>query len=197
MNRLMSRTPTPRSTHPNRHRAFTLTECLVAMALGGLLLATGSMLSLYGARAFASYGNYAELDGRSRNALDFLSRELREASGVISAQTNLPVRSLTLTNADLRESFSLTWDSAARTLVFEKSDASPVLCLTGCDDWSFALYNRAPTVTSTNIIFNPAQELSRCKALSLSWKCSRTVLGQRINTENVQAAQIALRNKVQ
>lgn len=186
-----------RRSHPNRNRGFTLTEVLVALGVAGLLLATGATLTLYGARAFVSLGNYAELDGRSRNTLDFLSRELRESSGVIAIQTNLPVRSLTLTNAEMRETSKLTWDSEARTLVFEKSDADPVVCLTGCDDWSFALYNRAPTVTSTNINFNPTDKLSNCKALSLSWTCSRTVLGQRINTENVQGAQISLRNKIQ
>ena len=29
----------------------------------------------------------------------------------------------------------------------------------------------------------------------MTWKCSRTILGQKANTESVQTAQVVLRNK--
>lgn len=38
-------------------------------------------------------------------------------------------------------------------------------------------------------------DLSLCKLIKVYWKCSRNILGQKVNTESVQAAQIVLRNK--
>ena len=33
-----------------------------------------------------------------------------------------------------------------------------------------------------------------CKLVSVSWRCSRTILGQKVNTESVQTAKIVIRN---
>jgi hypothetical protein len=40
-----------------------------------------------------------------------------------------------------------------------------------------------------------AYDLSVCKLINMTWKCSRTVLGSKLNTESVQTAQVVLRNK--
>jgi hypothetical protein len=84
----------------------------------------------------------------------------------------------------------------ASTLSLEKTGLAPMVVLTGCDRWKVWLYNRAPNINSTNLSFNPATSLANCKLVNMSWKCSRTILGSKINTESVQTAQIVLRNKV-
>jgi hypothetical protein len=35
---------------------------------------------------------------------------------------------------------------------------------------------------------------SQVKLISVSWRCSRTILGAKVNTESVQTAQICIRN---
>jgi hypothetical protein len=73
--------------------------------------------------------------------------------------------------------------------------------LTECDAWNFALYQRTPYVTTTNVLYYPATndagvfDVNLCKLINLSWKCSRTIFAQKVNTESVQAAQIVLRSK--
>jgi type II secretory pathway component PulJ len=179
----------------------TLIEVLVATGLGSLVLAAVGFLSLFGARSSLAMANYTDLEFKSRYALDVISRELRQATAVLSFQTNLPFKSLTFTNADQGATVVLTWDSNARTVSFQKSGQSTFTPLTGCDRFDFYLYQRTPLITPTNVIFYPATNItgvldpSICKLINLSWKCSRAILTQKINTESVQAAQIVLRNK--
>ena len=187
---------------PQRSRAgFTLVEALVAVALGMLVLAVVAALSLYGSKSFVAMGNYADLDQKSRNALDVITREIRQSSRLVAFQTNLPAMSLTLTNANQGATVKVTWYSDMGALVLEKTGQPAQTNLTGCDRWSFVLYQRTPLVTPTNIVFYPATNSSGvldpsvCKLIDMSWKCSRTILGQKLNSESVQSAQIVLRNK--
>jgi prepilin-type N-terminal cleavage/methylation domain-containing protein len=179
-----------------RCRAFTLVELLVAVGLSGILLMVVAALAVYGARSFAALGNYSDLDARSRQALDLISREFRQATAVVAAQTNLPTKYIALTNASNGTGSRLTFDSSQRTLVLERTGQPAQTLLTECDRYDFFIFNRAPNVSSSAITFNPAASLSAGKLINMSWKCSRTILGQRVNTESVQTAQVVLRNKV-
>jgi len=120
---------------------------------------------------------------------------------VVAIQTNLPVLSLTLTNANQGVGLVLSWNSNAATFTYQNTTLGTQTCLSGCDTWSYALFQRTPRISATNITFLPATNstgqltLSMCKLLDMSWKCSRTVLSQKINTESVQTAQIVFRNK--
>jgi len=175
---------------------FTLAETLVAMALGSIMSVVVGGLSIYSAHNFTAMSNYMDLDLHSRNALDVISEELRQATAVTGYSTNSSTNYVTLTNATTATQLKLYWNPTAATLVFQKTGQPDLTCLTGCDRWNFALYTRAPYITPTNLYFNVATNLNECKLLSMSWKCSRTILGSKLNTENVQTAQIVLRNKV-
>ena len=161
-------------------------------------------LTVYGARTFVALGNYVDLDEQSRNAVDIIGREIRNSSAVVGFQTNLPILSLTLTNESAATSVTLTYNQNNRTLTMAKTGQSIVTNLTQCDQWNFALYDRAPNTNtfSTNIIFYPSTngngqiDPTYCKLVNMSWKCSRTILGAKLTTESVQTAQIVLRNKV-
>ena len=180
-------------------RAFTLVEMMVSVGLGTALLTVVVFLTIYGARTFAAMGNYIDLDDQSRNAVDLIGREVRDASAVISPySTNL----LTLTNATAGTICTLTYNANARTLAFQKTGQPAQTLLVQCDQWSYAMYDRAPSITSTNITFHSATngvgqaDPTVCKLINMTWKCSRTILGSPLTTENVQTAQIVLRNKV-
>ncbi|HVV02499.1 MAG TPA: prepilin-type N-terminal cleavage/methylation domain-containing protein [Verrucomicrobiae bacterium] len=182
-------------------RGFTLIEVLVASGLIAVLSMILCYLGIFGARSFQALGNYCDLDNQSRNALDLISREMRESTGLLAFQTNLPVKSITLTNASRGTFLEIKWDASAHTLFYRATDYASTALLTQCDNWDFSLYSRAPNITSTNIIFYPATnglgvlDATRCKLINMTWKCSRTILGSKMNTETVQTAQIVLRNK--
>lgn len=180
---------------------MTLVEILIAAGLGSLVLAAVTSMSWYGARSSAAMVNYVDLDSKSRYALDVIGREVRQASAVVAFQTNLPIKSLTLTNAEQGAQIVLTWDANARTLVMDKTGQDTFRALTACDSLDFSLCQRTPLVTLTNVTFYPATnrlgaiDLSVCKVINLTWKCSRTIQAPQLNTESVKTAQIVLRNK--
>ena len=187
-----------------RHRGFTFVELLVGLGLSTLLALVAGFLTVYGARTYVALGNYVDLDEQSRNAVDVIGREIRNSTSVVGFQTNLPVLSLTLTNSTAGTGVTLTYNSNLRTLVMAKTGQALVTNLTQCDQWNFALFDRAPNTNSfsTNITFYPSTNGSGqidptfAKLVNMSWKCSRTILGAKLTTESVQTAQIVLRNKV-
>jgi hypothetical protein len=179
-----------------RSAGFTLIEGVVAAGLATLVLAVIASLIVYSARTFSAMSNYVDLDLHSRCALDIISREVRQATAVVDCRTNGSVSFITLTNADESSLVKVSWNMDARTLSLEKTGLSPTVVLTGCDRWRVWLYNRAPNVSSTDLSFNAATNLASCKLVNMSWKCSRTIIGNKLNTESVQTAQIVLRNKV-
>lgn len=174
---------------------------MIATSLGSMVLAAVGLLTLYGAKTSVAVVNYTDLDGKSRYALDLISREIRQANAVLSYQTNASFKTFTLTNNDQAAAITLTWDAGAGTVTMAKTGQPTVTNLTQCDRWDFAFYQRTPWVTGTNIIFYPATnsagslDLSLCKLISMSWKCSRAIMGAKIDTESVQTSEIVLRNK--
>lgn len=155
----------------------------------------------YSGTSFAAMGNYVDLDRNSRNAVDLLSREIRNSSGLVAFSTNSP-QFLTFTNATTGKKFTVKYDSGNRTLTFAKTGQVTYSLLTQCDEWNFSLYSKAPNISTTNITFygatNTAGALdpSLCKLINMTWKCSRTIFGSKRNTETIQTAELVLRNKV-
>lgn len=189
---MMALSPQPK----RRARGLTLVELLFAVGVGSILIAGVASLSLYGARSFAAIGNFADIDAGSRQALDLLSRELRQASAVLELQTNLPVKWLSVTtNSAFGVTAKLAWDSDARTLTLTARQRDRIL-LKECDFWEARLLSRVPNLGATNISFTSSAALADCKAIEMSWRCSRTNQGQRLNAESLQRSQIVIRNKV-
>jgi prepilin-type N-terminal cleavage/methylation domain-containing protein len=185
---------------PNHRRGFTLMETMVVMGLAGIVLAIIMATYNYSGTSFAAMGNYSDLDRKSRAALDLLSREIRNSSALIGI-TNSP-KALTFTNVTTAKKITVTFDSANKVLKFDKTGQATQILLTSCDQWDYSLYGRVPILTSSNITFNSATngagnlDITACKLINMTWKCSRTIFGSKRNTESIQTAQIVLRNKV-
>ncbi len=171
---------------------MTLVELLVAAGVGSVVLAMTVFLFMIGIRSIAGLGNYSTLSAQSRLALDTMSREIREATQITAATTNLPIRSLVLTNAFQNKTITFSWDSTTGVLTYSKTGQPTRTNLAGCDQWTFSMFQRTPT---NNWTFYPASDKSLCKLIQMSWKCSRTILGKKINTEEVMTAEVVLRNK--
>jgi Tfp pilus assembly protein PilW len=170
---------------------MTLVELMVAIGVGSIVLVIVSVLTVAGARSFASVGNYAILQQRSSVGVDEITRELRLACGVWAYQTNGLPKWLIVTNSDgYTVKYSLDTD---HQMTMKKSNkAEPDVLLDGCDNWNFSLLNGAPTANG----FTLATNKNDCKIISMSWKCSR-FMGRTnsVSTEAVQTAQIVMRNK--
>lgn len=174
---------------------FSLIEMMVAVAASVVLITAVVLLTIFTSRTFYMTGNYVDMDSKSRNAIDIMSREIRNSSALLAYGTSNPAY-LLFTNATAGTATTITYDSTARTLSMAKTGQATRIYLTGCDQWNFSLYNRVPNITSANVSFYSATNLAQVKLVNLSWTCSRKVMGSKLNTETVLTAQIVLRNKV-
>jgi prepilin-type N-terminal cleavage/methylation domain-containing protein len=184
--------PALRAVCVRSERAFTLVEMMIAVGLASIVLAMVMSVYLFGLRSFAAMDNYAQLCGKSRQALDLMSRDIRQATNVLSINTNLPIKSLTL--GTYTGTITYTWDSTAGVLKTIRSNAGVTTTqtnLTGCDQWSFTLYQRTPTA---NYVFYTTTDLNLCKLVEMSWRCTRKTLTTSVNREEITTAQVVIRN---
>ncbi len=189
----------PPSPPRRRQAGWTLLETSIAVCLSSLIMGALMQTSLFTSRSFVALGNYCELDQASRNALDTMTREIRQAK-VFSPQyyrTNM----MAFTNLN-NSFFGYVWDPRSKVVSrfsgdFNAANSSFVnvrtnIMLTGCEYFSFRIWQRNPT-NGFKFPYSATSTAIDTKLVDVSWRCSRRVLNQ-FNTESVQTAQIVLRN---
>ncbi len=172
---------------PVRRGGWLLAEMMVAIGVGMTFLVAIVVIFVTCSVSFAEVGNYINMDQKSRNALDQVTRNIR--------------RSKTLTSFD-PAALVFNYDSAGTTnLAYRYDSSSGILTeewtvagttttktlLTGCGSLAFSLYDHdlAPTTDVS---------AGEGKVISVAWNCSSTALG-RTNTEYMQQAQVVIRNQ--
>jgi hypothetical protein len=181
--------PDPQDGHLaiRRRSGATLVELLFALGAGALLLAAVATVWVFTGRSFVAIGNYADMDNASRNTLDVMSRDIRGAQSlVLPYSTN----KITLRNPD-GTLFSYAYNPTAATLV-RSSGAGNTILLRQCEYVTFHVSQR--NVSNNFQFYTAADQPGLTKLVDVSWKCSRKILGAKLNTESVQTAKIVLRN---
>ena len=166
----------------------TLVEFMIAIAVGMIAIGALASLSLYSGRTFAGLLNYADLETKSRSALDLLTKEIRQTQFLSAYDTN----QLTFRDLD-GVPLVYNYDSTNLTLTRTKAGTSKVL-LTGCESLTFGIFLR----TTTNGTFNQyssTAEPTNTKVVQVSWLCKRSIVGTKLNSESVQTAKIVIRRR--
>lgn len=172
----------------NRRRAgFTITEFVLASAITVVLMVAIMAFSMFSGRSLLAMSNYMDLDAQSRRALDNLTKEVRRAKAVTAYSTN----SITFTDYD-GASLVFTFSPTSRTLVRTKNSDTTTL-LENCDSLSFNMLERDPNDGTFDM--TTATNVTNCKALWVTWKCSRTFIAPSVNADNMTTANIVLRIK--
>jgi hypothetical protein len=161
-------------------------ETLIATGISVMILGQVCALWFYGTRSFAAQASYTHLDQNSQRALDWLSRDLRQATNLVSFATNqISFKSIsgqTLT-------FRLVGDELWRITPTSRS-----VLLHDCDWLSFAMYQRTPIAGSYDQF--TTTNMATCKLIEVNWKCSRRPYPTSSEqTEFMQSARIVLRSK--
>jgi prepilin-type N-terminal cleavage/methylation domain-containing protein len=183
-------------------RGLSLIEMMVTLGIGSIVLVIIGLLSLYGLRSFLVMGNCAALDDKNRLAADHITRDLRQATRVLSYEVDADSKTLVLTNSVQEFSMRYVWSADARTLICEQTDQPQFICLNDCDSWEALFFQNIPQASATQP-FLPATngsgnlDLELARVVNLSWKCTRPVTGSNVKTESGQALQIVLRNAAQ
>lgn len=172
-----------------KKQAFSLVELLVGMAIGGIVLATLASLVFYTGRSFAAMANYVDLDAHSRNALDRMSKAIRQTSKLTSASAT----NLVFENFD-GSTLAYVYNAEERTLRrYLDGVADPEPLLVECDYLHFGIFQRNPVAGTYDQY--PAATPATCKLVQLRWLCSRDLIHSRFNTESVQSAKIVIRKQ--
>jgi len=177
---------------------WTLVEVAVTTAVGLIVLAAFVAISLSINASMVAVGNYSDLDRASRMTLDNLSRDIRNAAVV----TNSSATSLTLVNTFSGTNLiTYAWDGSSnvtRTITMMTNGVplaeNSQVMLTSCDYLAFNYYIRIPTNGLQFLSTTNCSGTNQVKLVSVSWRCSRSVLGSKLNTESVQTANVTVRN---
>lgn len=166
---------------------MSLLEMMITVTVGMIVMAAVGGTMLFTARSFVATGNYADLDRASFVALDRLSRDVRQSRELLAFTPS----KLTLRDND-HATLIYEYNPGTGQFTRQKNGQTEVL-LEECDFLNFAIYQRNPTngwqwyaVTSNAV--------STTKLIDVSWKCSRKILGSKVNTESVQTAKVVIRN---
>jgi Tfp pilus assembly protein PilW len=167
---------------------MTLPELMVGVGVGGIFLTLVAIVFVGSTQSFALMQNHYSMDDDSRRALDQMTQDIRKAGNLVSFSTNELVFTYAGSN-----NLVYHWDPATRQLIQWKSDSPTTnVLLNGCDSLRFSMFRNVPVIggAATN-----AATVAQAKCISVSWECSRTVVGQKLSTENMQQALIVIRNK--
>lgn len=167
-----------------RVSGFTMMEFLVGMGVTGFLVSAIAVFSYHSTFNLLTMYNYAEMDSQCRKALDLATRDIRSANKVISCTTNV----LTLQDYD---GTNVVYTFATNSLVRTKSGAATTL-LTGCDSLSFQMEQKNPAGAFETY---PSATATNAKIVSMSWKLTREIFGQKKNSESVSSAKVVIRRQ--
>lgn len=190
---------------PRSARAFTLVELMMGMAISAVTLTAVLAFTVYAAKSFAALENYVDLEQKTQNTLDTMTREIRQ-SQYLSNYSTATMNGRLVTN---RVSFLdgdgdlLTYNytnapsgdgnNTVGVLMRTKAGVTTMM-LTNVDYLSFQLYQRNPIGGSIYDQYQ-ASTASPCKLVAVSWVCSRTILGDKLTTESVQTTKIIMRKQ--
>ena len=180
--------------HRNHRRAFTLVELLVGVAVSSVILTALISFTMYAGKSLAGMTNYVDLEQKSQNALDTMTTDIRATKFLVGYSTKV-VNGTTITNRlTFRDAddTDLTFHYTNNVLRREKGGQSTML-LTNVDFLTFQVFKRNPVPQSYEQY--PTSDATNCKLVSVSWICSRNILGSRLNTESVQTAKIVIRKQ--
>lgn len=186
-----------------RQMGAAVAEWVVAVGVGGVLLAVIAAFSLHGARTFVTLSNYVDLNGQSRLAVDKMGQEIRQALKV-TAYSPQSITLLVGTN-----SVTYAYMADRKILTRQVANEKPLTLLTGCDSARFDIYQRQATNTTLTSAVSgliallplsldpiyPTATPDTAKIVQLTWNCSRDLLGRKANTEAAQFARIVIRKQ--
>ena len=196
-----------RPRHKARRSGTTLVELLVAIGIGGIIFVAIGMMIFFSGRSYAALANYVDLDNKSRQALDVMTREIRQMNGVTSTGTvtlssgQVVTNQLALSGTETNGSaytntYTYSPGSANKTLTRVKVgglNPGTTTLLTGCTYLNFLMFNRVPIDGSLDSL--AAADMATCKVVQIDWICSRKIFNQSDNTESVQSAKVVIRKK--
>jgi hypothetical protein len=183
------------SLTPRAKGAWTLVELMVAVAIFSLTGMVLMGLYVFSIKNMASMYNYCVLDQYNRQAMDQLTREIRQATKVLTYTTN-SVKVLAANPDGSTAEVTYSFNPSSKRMLRTTSDGSSHVLLNDCSLLSFQLFTRCPS----NGVFGSFPVAvdnwsNTVKVLQLTWKTSKSLPTGIVNSENIQTARIVIRKQ--
>lgn len=174
-------------------QAWSLIELIVVSGLFALSAAALASLFAFSTKSFAALSNYAQLDQENRQAMDLLTKEIRQAKYVLS-YTNTEVGSaITIMNGS---NVNVTYSFDLQNQQLVRNDGQARVLLTNCTLLNFDLRQRCPSNGNYGIFPVASSNWQQTvKVIQLTWKTGRTLPSGAVNSENIQTARIVIRKQ--
>jgi len=166
---------------------MTLVEMIVGVGVGSLVLMSVMAVYVTSSRSFAGMGNYVAMEQSSRSALDQMTRDIRRSKNLVNFSTNQLVFNFSGTT-----NLTYFYDSESQQLTQWKTGGPTNILLAHCDSLTFSMFSNIPQAGGT---FSNTASVTQGKCISVAWKCSRTIVGKKSTTEDMQQSLIVIRNK--
>jgi prepilin-type N-terminal cleavage/methylation domain-containing protein len=178
-------------------QGWTLVEMMVAVAL--FSLGSMSLMGLYvfSIKSMASMYNYAALDQLNRQAMDQLTREIRQSKRVLAYTTN-SITILTANDDGSTPTVTYSFSPSTKKMIRASSDGTSRLLLDNCSLLNFELFTRCPSNAVYGFGSFPVAVnnwSNTVKVLQLTWKTAMKLPSGIVNSENVQTARIVIRKQ--
>lgn len=170
-----------------RAAAFTLAEYMVAMSIGVMVLAAAVVLWAYASRTCAGLLNYVDMSISSKNALDRMSREIRNAIAIKSCTAN----QLVLYDPD-GVLVTYTYKTGNQSLTQNKAGETTTL-LRECSAFQFSAFRREPQSGSDAL--TATTDTNYMKVVQMQWTCGRQLTGDKTNTQGMVSSKVVIRSK--
>lgn len=167
------------------HAGFTLSELMIGLGLGGLVVVVVAAMFLYSGLTFACLANYTEMDSHTLQAMNRITRDIRSANGATAVSTN----SITV-STDSGGAITYAYASNTRSLTRTQGGATTTV-LRDCDNAKFLVYQRTPVAGSFSQY--DIGDTNETKVVFVTWTCSRTVFGRKLTTDSASAGRVVMR----
>jgi prepilin-type N-terminal cleavage/methylation domain-containing protein len=173
--------------HRGSRGGFTLVEAMVAMTIGGFILAAVLTTYIMSIKAFQSLANYWEIHSGGRLAVDYFAADMRAVSSITSLTTSnllvvIPTAFYGTPPPSKTVSYYLSNGSLYRT---DSTRAGSKLLSQNISTMTFKLYDR---------VGNPTALTSIAKSIQLDLKLQKNI-GSKIQSEDYLSARLVMRNK--
>ena len=179
-------------------RAWTLLEMMVALGIFSMCGLAMMSLYVFSSRSLVSLANYATLDIYNRQAMDLLTREIREATVVTDYSTNADMASITvITGSTNSHTVTYLFTRASKQLVRnDATDGSRKVLLNHCSLLNFDLRQRNPMNGNFDVYPVATNDWQHTvKVIQLTWKTTIMLPNGVGNSENIQTARVVIRKQ--
>lgn len=181
-----------------RENGAVLPETIVSLGISGLMTAVLCSIMSFSSHTFASMWAYMDLNKESKQALDIITRDVRQVTELTSYNSN-QVDFLWVDSLSNNNHLTLTYNPATKTLNRSFNYGRSEVLVTGCEPLPgtnlFRVYQRTPEAkTWNNYDPSTANFTKTAKVVLLAWKASRTNVAN-VLTETVQTAKIVMRSQ--